>query len=81
VNAFTLNVDNWSGTANLDLLLTRLGDSVLAVTATTNTVTMRDGDIRTIPGFRIRIRGGFDGMRNTVAHSHACNCGFIASCD
>jgi len=68
------------GNGNAEALFARLGSAAVTITETTRTMTTR-GVERTIPGFRIEMAGGFNGMRNTVAHGHACSTGFIAFCE
>ena len=68
------------GRGDADRLFARLGDAVLSVETTTRTDVCR-GTERTITGFRITMDGGFDGLRNTVAHSKAVDAGYLAFCE
>lgn len=45
------------------------------------TRTMRADRTQRIGGFRVVLRGGFDGIRNTQAHALACNAGYMAWID
>lgn len=76
---YTLVAEDF-GNGNAETLFSRLGTAAVTITATTRTMTTR-GQERTITGFRVEMDGGFDGMRNTVAHGHACAAGFVAFCE
>ena len=77
---YVLVAEDFSGRADEDVLLARLGVDALAVERTTRTVTAR-GETRTVPGLRITVRGGFLGVRNTVAHGIAVGAGFVTHID
>ena len=70
---YVLVVENFSGRADTDDLIARLGDAVVQIAHTVRV----DRD-RTITGMKITVRGGFDGLRNTVAHAMGVGTGFVA---
>lgn len=76
---YTLVAEDF-GKGDAKALLARLGTAAVTITETSRTMTTR-GEERTINGLRIVMDGSFDGMRNTVAHGHACSAGFIAFCE
>lgn len=75
---YTLVAEDF-GRGDAERMFARLGNAVVAVETTTRTDVCR-GVERTITGFRITMRGGFEGLRNTIAHARAVDAGFCAFC-